>query len=211
MKSSPVHQPLRPLPARGTRSWLRRMRLSLLLLIVLPFPTGELCAADPQTLSEPQIKAGFLFNFTRFVEWPASAFPTSTSPFLICIVGSQSVTDLLAEIAAEKAVGGRTLKIESMNSTDDLRGCQILFLGVTEERRAARILGSVKGTSVLTVSEVPGFALAGGMIGFVVQENRVKLEMNVDAAGRTGLRVSAKLIAVSRLVSPNSTTGGTSK
>ena len=182
--------------------------LWLALLFCLIFLVLNAFAADPQRLSESQIKAGFVFNFTRFVDWPASAFGTPASPFLVCVVGAAPLAGLLVETAVGKAVGGRILTIKSMKPTEDLRTCQVLYLGATEERQTARILEGVKGSSVLTVSDIPRFAPAGGMIGFFIQENKVKLEINLEAATHEGLRVSSKLIAISRLVSRNSALGG---
>ena len=184
------------------------MLLPLLVLLVMVSSAAKVNATSAQVLSESQIKAGFLFNFTRFIEWPDHAFATPTSAFSVCIIGATPLVDLLTQAAMGKVVNGRSLTIRGVKSTDDLHTCQILFLSMTEERRAAHILESVKGMSVLTVSEIPGFAAAGGMIDFVVEENKVKLEMNVDATSHTGLKVSAKLIAVSHLVSGHSSIGG---
>jgi hypothetical protein len=174
----------------------------ILMLILASAATSF--AADPETLTEYQIKAGFFFNFTRFVEWPEDAFATPTSPIVACIVGETPLTDLLTGVALGKVVNGRTVSITRLKPTDDFRGCNLLFVSEAAERRTAEILARLKKTNTLTVGETPGFPLAGGMINFSIQDNRVKLEMNLDAATRAGLKVNSKLIAVSRLVSPNS-------
>jgi YfiR/HmsC-like len=173
-------------------------------MLFLMLAPGTSFAADPQTLSEYQIKAGFFFNFTRFVEWPESAFETATSPILACITGETPLTDLVTDVAVGKIVNGRAVSIRRVKASDDLRRCNLLFISAAEERRAAEILAGLKKTSTLTVGETPGFAQAGGMINFSIQENRVKLELNLDATTRAGLKVNSKLIAVSRLVSHNS-------
>ena len=178
-----------------------------LALFCLVSIVGHASAADPQPLSESQIKAGFVFNFTRFVDWPSSAFATPASPFLVCILGAAPIAALLAETAAGKEVSGRRLTIKSKKPTDELRGCQVLYLGAIEERQEILVLEIVNGSNALTVSEIHGFAPAGGMIGFVVQENKVKLEINLEATKHAGLKVSSKLIAVSRLVSRDSALG----
>ena len=196
------------------RDWTRPRRYfsgkthSWLALFCLMSIIGSARAEDLQSLSETQIKAGFVFNFTRFVEWPGSAFATSTSPFMVCVVGAAPLAELLTKTSAGKAVDGRPLTVKSMKPTDDLRVCHVLYLGATGERQEIRALEILKDSSVLTVSEIHGFALAGGMIGFVVQENKVKLEINLEAATHAGLKVSSKLIAVSRLVSRSSALGG---
>lgn len=175
----------------------------MLMVFLMLAPAGRSFAADPQTLTEYQIKAGFFFNFTRFVEWPESAFATATSPILACVVGETQLTDLLIDVAAGKVVNGRTVSIRRVKPSDDLRVCNLLFISAAEQRRTAEILGSVK-INTLTVGETPGFAQAGGMINFSIQENKVKLELNLDTATRAGLKVNSKLIAVSRLVAHNS-------
>jgi hypothetical protein len=188
----------------GFSRFLARRRISPLLMVFLMLaPAGRSFAADPQTLTEYQIKAGFFFNFTRFVEWPESAFATATSPILACVVGETQLTDLLIDVAAGKVVNGRTVSIRRVKPSDDLRVCNLLFISAAEQRRTAEILGSVK-INTLTVGETPGFAQAGGMINFSIQENKVKLELNLDTATRAGLKVNSKLIAVSRLVAHNS-------
>ena len=193
---------------RRHTSWLSGKTYSWLALICLMSIIASACADEPQTLSETQIKAGFVFNFARFVEWPESAFVTFTSPFVVCVVGAGPLAELLTETSVGKAVNGRPFSIKSMKSTDDLRLCHILYLGSLGERQEIRALEPLKGSSVLTVSETHGFAPAGGMIGLVVQENKLKLEINLEAATHAGLKISSKLIAISRLVSRGSALGG---
>jgi hypothetical protein len=194
--------------ARRHRAFARSRMFAVLTVILLLAGERRGFAADPQTLSEYQIKAGFLFNFTRFVEWPAKAFANDRSPIVVCTTGDSEVTELLTEAAAGKVVDGRAVLIRHIKVTEDLRECNLLFVTGAEERRMVWILDRVKGTNVLTVGEFPGFAKAGGMINFFIQENKVKLEINLDAATHADMKISAKLIAVSRLVSHNPATGG---
>jgi hypothetical protein len=189
----------------GFSSLLAPRRVSLLLvLLLLLAQAARSFAADPQTLTEYQIKAGFFFNFTRFVDWPESAFVTASSPILICVLGETPLTDLVTDVALGKVVNGRAVSIRRVKASDDLRQCNLLFISAEEERHTAEILASLKKTNTLTVGETPGFAQAGGMINFSIQENKVKLELNLEATTRAGLKVNSKLIAVSRLVSHNS-------
>jgi hypothetical protein len=176
-----------------------RATISTLLtfLLVLASPT-TIC---PQTLTEYQIKAGFFFNFMRFVEWPDNAFATPTSPIGACVVGDTSMTDLLTDVVAGKLINGRAVSINRLKPTDDLHRCHLVFISAAAERHTAEILASLKKTNTLTVGETAGFPKAGGMINFSIEDNNVKLEMNLDAATHAGLKVNSKLIAVSRLVS----------
>ena len=180
-----------------------RTTISPLLILILA-STAIGLAADPETLTEYQIKAAFFFNFTRFVEWPEDAFATPTSPIVACIVGETPLTDLLTGVAQGKVVNGRAVSIIRVKPTDDFRACNLLFISEAAQRSTSEILARLKKTNTLTVGEIPGFPRAGGMINFSIQDNKVKLEMNLDATTRAGLKVNSKLIAVSRLFSPNS-------
>jgi hypothetical protein len=190
---------------RHIRLLAARTWISPLLILIFMFASAATSfAADPESLTEYQIKAGFFFNFTRFVEWPEDAFATPTSPIFACVVGETPLTDLLTGVALGKVVNGRAVSITRVKPTDDFRDCNLLFVSEAEERRTGEILARLRKTHTLTVGESPGFPRAGGMINFSIQDNKVKLEMNLDAATRAGLKVNSKLIAVSHLVSPNS-------
>ena len=166
-----------------------------------------LAKAQTQPLTESQIKAGFLFNFTKFVEWPPDAFADPGVPLVLGIVGDNPVTDLLVETAAGKIVNGRAVIVRRFKEGQDLRSCHILFVSSSEGKHVPQILETVKGSRVLTVSETSGFVQSGGMINFFVEGNKVRLEINLDAAARASLKISAKVIAVARLVSGESPGG----
>jgi hypothetical protein len=187
----------------------RRADGFLMILAVLFSLSSAGASAETQSeaLSENQIKAGFIFNFTRFVEWPPDAFPDPSAPVVLGVVGEDAVTDLLAEAAEGKVVNGRAVVVKRFKKEQDLRACQILFVGSSEEKHLTQIFEKIKGASVLSVGEVKGFAQAGGVINFFVEENKVKLEINLVAAGRARLKVSAKVIAVARLVTDESRGG----
>jgi hypothetical protein len=156
--------------------------------------------AQSQPLSASEIKASFLFNFTKFVEWPPDAFADPGVPIVLGIVGENPVTDLLIETAAGKTVNGRAVIVRRFKEGQDLRICHILFVSSSEEKHVPQILEKVKGSEILTVSETSGFAQSGGMINFFIEGNKVRLEINLGAAERGRLRISAKVIAVARLV-----------
>jgi len=168
---------------------------------------GTMAKAQSQPLSEYEIKAGFLFNFTKFVEWPPEAFADPSVPIVLGIVGDSPVTELLTETAAGKTVNGRAVVVRRFKEGQDLRSCHILFVGSSEEKHVPQILERVKGSRVLTVSETSGFAQSGGMINFFVEGNRVRLEINLNAAARVRLKISARVIAVARLVAGESPGG----
>jgi len=186
----------------------RGVRLAPILAVLLLCMTPRPMQADGAGgLTESQIKAGFIFNFLRFVEWPAKAFATPSSPITVCVVGESPVTALLHEAVNGKAVEGRAIAVKHLQPGDESHGCHLVFVSAAEARHSGRMLESLKGASVLTVGEVAGFSQSSGILNFSTQDNKVKLEINLDAAAHANLKVSAKLIAVSRLVNEKTTPG----
>ncbi len=151
-------------------------------------------------LSEYQVKAAFLFNFTKFVEWPDGSFENPQAPIVVGIIGDDPFGDDLGRIIAGQKVQGRSLVIRRERWGDDLRRCHVLFVSLSERQHSAQILASIQPASVLTVSDMEGFAEAGGVIEFVTQENRVRFIVNLDAANQGKLRLSAKLLALARVI-----------
>jgi hypothetical protein len=134
------------------------------------------------------------------VEWPPDAFVNSSDPIVLGIIGDSPITDLVTDAATGKSVNGRIVIVKRIKEGQDLRSCQILFVSASQENRTTQILQNLKGSSVLTVGESNGFADSGGVINFFVEGKRVRLEINLGAATRSRLKISAKVIAVARLV-----------
>jgi hypothetical protein len=178
------------------------IRLIVLALWLLTF--SRISAAQSEALTENQIKAGFLYNFTKFVEWPPDSFVDSNVPTVVGVVGDTPITSLVTGAAEGRTVNGRAVIVKQFKLGQDLRGCQILFVSASEEKHMAQILDAIRGSSVLTVSESDGFAESGGVINFFVEGNKVRLEINLEAASRARLKISAKVIGVARLVKDSS-------
>ena len=141
-----------------------------------------------------------MFNFTKFVEWPEGSFNDPAAPIVIGIIGDDPFGDSLMRIVAEQTVQGRWIVIRKERFGDDLRRCHVLFISTSERQHSAQILTSLRDASVLTVSDIDGFAEAGGAMQFVTEENRVRFVVNLDAARQSKLRVSAKLLALARVI-----------
>ncbi|HEY7544552.1 MAG TPA: YfiR family protein [Blastocatellia bacterium] len=150
--------------------------------------------------SEYEVKAAFLFNFAKFVEWPEDAFSDSSSPIIICIVGHDPFNGVLDQTIGGKTVNSRPLVIKRLAYGQDARGCHIIFVCSSEKKRMAQILASFSGTSALTVSDMDDFAQAGGMINFVLENSKVRFQINSTAAARARLRISSKLLTLARKV-----------
>jgi hypothetical protein len=160
------------------------------------------------TLPEYQVKAAYLFNFLKFVEWPEEAFPDPLAPIVIGICGEDPFGNSLPQVIIGKTVQGRDLVIHKYRASEDMRGAHILFLGPTEKKRFPQILSGLHGASVLTVADTEGFLEAGGMIQFVSENDRVRFAINVDAASRAKLKMSSKLLSLAKVVGGNGKEAG---
>ncbi len=151
-------------------------------------------SASAQQLDEYEVKAAFLYNFTKFVEWPAQ----SNSPFAICIYGDDPFGPTIDQLVRGKSVGGRFIIIRRLKEPIEARQCQIAFVTRSEEAKAQKLVEAVQGTPVLTVGERSKFGKLGGMIFLVMQDNHVSVGVNVPAAEKAGLKLSAKLMSVAK-------------
>jgi YfiR/HmsC-like len=152
-------------------------------------------------LTPSEVKAVFLVNLVKFVEWPDAAFATAREPITFGIVGADPLANALSRTVYGQSVKGRVLAVRKYDFGDDLRRCQVLFVSASEQARVPQILASVLGASVLTVSDTERFAEAGGVVQFAVDEDRVHFSVNRDAAMQAKLQISAKLLTLSRVVS----------
>lgn len=169
-------------------------------LALVPLLGAAPSAEAPKGSREYQIKAAFLFNFARFVEWPVAAFPSADSPLKLCILGEDPFGAALDETVRGERVRERQLVVQRLAEVVDVSSCQLVFLSASERGRFPEILGELVSKSVLTVSEVEDFAAEGGMINFVLVDNRVRFEINPSAAKRSGLKVSSELLRLGRIV-----------
>jgi hypothetical protein len=190
-------------PSRSSR----RMTAVTLRAILSLFVLMARCAGQDAASTEYQVKAAYLFNFAKFVEWPPSAFRTPNSPLVICVLGSNPFGSDLEGSIAGKTVGGRRLEISHLPRGLDARSCQIVFIASSERGQVREILQQLTGTSALTVADTSGFTDDGGMINFVWEGDRVRFEANVDAAEHAHLRLSARLLTVAKLVVGKSQAG----
>lgn len=151
--------------------------------------------ARPQEPGDYRIKAAFLFNFAKFVEWPDAG----TGPLDICIAGDDPFGSLLDDTVKGKTINARPVEIKRDKTGKNLQGCHIVFISASE-RHASAILDSLRDSSTLTVGESPGFASDGGIINFALRENRVHFEINTDVAERAHLKISSRLLSLATIV-----------
>lgn len=176
---------------------LRRASVRRILLAVVVCLAG-FCSVAAEQPREYEVKAAFLLNFTKFVEWPAAAFADERSPLTICILGDDPFGPALDHIVKGEEVNGRSIAVERIRRTPRAQACQVLFIPKTE-KEVRRIL-SAAGPGVLTVGEGEGFLRDGGMVAFVIDNRRVRFDIRHSAAGAATLNISSKLLSVARLV-----------
>jgi len=157
-------------------------------------------AAQAQSATEYQVKAAFLFNFAKFVDWPVDAFASADSALQICVLGQDPFGRDFEQVIVDKTVNGHRIEIAHPDGVPQARACQILFIAASETAHLRAILAGLKGASVLTVGDAPGFAILGGVINFVLDDGRVRFEINVKAAELAHLKISARLLTVAKVV-----------
>jgi hypothetical protein len=150
--------------------------------------------------SEYTVKLAFLYNFTKFVEWPPDSYRAPSSPLLICVVGHDPFSQVLEAELRTKNVEGHPVEVRSLKPNDKLNLCQIVFVPATEKQHADRIVSGLKGSNTLTVGETDGFAVQGGIINLTVEANKVHFEINRLAAARAGLKISSRLLSIAKIV-----------
>ncbi len=156
-------------------------------------------AADERMPREYEVKAAFVYNFTKFVEWPAASFANERAPFNICILGSNPFGKGFDPIRS-KTVNNRAVVIRDIDDTGDAGGCQLVFVSSSEQPHMAAVLASLDKRSVLTVADMKNFAQSGGMINFVLAENKVRFNINTRASNRAGLKISSHLLKLAKTV-----------
>jgi hypothetical protein len=176
--------------------------VSHLAVTALPATTP---APSPQAVSEYKVKAAFLFNFAKFVEWPERDHDRDS--VTLGVVGLDPFGESLDEVVRGKTVGTKPIAIRRFAGIDELEPCDILFISQSETSRLEEILKALDGTATLTVGEDDEFALRGGIIRFFIQESKIRFEINLEAAEHEGLQVSSKLLQVARTV-PGKNRGG---
>src|SRR5690348_14171777 len=178
---------------------LLRVVLAFCLVLVHAFTPGG-AAGQQDSAGEYELKAAMLYNLTRFVEWPASAYADAQAPTVLCILGQDPFGGSLASIVSKQAVNGRRTEIRHISNDKETRGCHVVYVSSSERKNIVPILSTLKGASVLTVGEMAQFAVRGGMIQFSLEEKQVRFEINLEAASEADLKISSRLLVLARVV-----------
>jgi uncharacterized protein DUF4154 len=195
-----LRESLRPKIGKSRRRETARFCVQFCAVAVL-LSTGSI---PPQPQSAPsveyQVKAAFLFNFAKFIEWPSDAFPDAKTPITLCVFRYDPFGSALDEVIRGKTINNRELAARRIDELSQLKGCQLVFVSGREDRLLSETLNNVKGASVLVVGEGAEFAERGGGVEFFLEENKLRFAINVDAVQRARLQVSSKLLALARIV-----------
>lgn len=153
-----------------------------------------------QQYSENEVKAAFLCNFSKFVEWPSGSFFTSDSPIIIGFLNDSALAKTTEKLASNMNIGGRRLQIIQYKSIEQATHCNILYISPLEKEQLPDILKKISGLPVLTVSETIGFCQLKGMINFSKSKNRFGFEINVNSTKRAGIKISSKLLGLATII-----------
>jgi len=157
---------------------------------------------------EAQIKAAFVYNFLKFVDWPADTFHNAQEAFVVAIVGEGDTADAAERFLEEKQLGARPIVVRRVKWDQPLAGVHAVLVTEHDGKRLRRVLDAATAASALSIGEGEDFALHGGVIGLLVDEHKVRFDIDTDAAQAAGLRVSSKLLALTRVVHSSASRSG---
>lgn len=176
----------------------RPLAIGMFLLAVISCPGKACCGENPKP-TEYEVKAAYIYNFAKYVEWPSGTLQDRSKTIHVCVIGDDPFGPSLTALNG-KRVGEKSVRIRRNTSLHDLQGCEILFISDSEEERLAQIVKTINGTLVLTIGDSEGFAGRGVMINFYLENNKVRFEINPKAALHAGLRISSNLLRIARIV-----------
>lgn len=185
-------------PYRAHTPLLRRIFTTCYLLLFGCLLSPMVCAGE-QMATEFAIKAAYLYNFTQFVQWPASAFVGADNSFRFCVAGENPFGAQLTPLS-KRHYDGRPIKLVHLSSEGEMQDCHLVYVSKAFNPCSSPILKHIRKRPVLTVSSLPDFAAHGGIIGFVTIDNKVRLQINPKAAQRANIKLSAKLLEVASVI-----------
>ncbi|SDP88358.1 protein of unknown function [Rhodoferax sp. OV413] len=181
---------------------MARTRRMALLLAVPFFAAGVWAAAGSANEIENQVKAAYLYKFAAYVEWPATVFVQADTPLTIGILGAEAIAAELGNLKSTQPMQNRALEVKRLKPGEALTGVQILFIGRQENGRLKSLLDSIQSQSMLVVTESAGALDAGSVINFLPVGDRIRFEVSVQNAERSGLKISARLLGVAQKIEP---------
>ncbi len=188
----------RPLTESSSGGNSLALKIAVGCLLSLCFLGPLSSTVQGQSFSEYQVKAAFLYNFAKFVDWPGDALGNGNGPLVIGVIGDDPFGGALDQAINGKTVKGRTLVVRRLKWGQDLRSCHVLFISSSEQKRLREIIESLRGASVLTVGDMGQFNQHGGIINLILEANKVRFEINSRGADQARLRISSKLLSLAK-------------
>ena len=188
-------------PLAGPRSSWRPLRCVALIAVFSLLVSGGGERINAQTTAEEyRIKAAFIFHFAQLVDWPAETQTSTDNSLVLCTLGEDPFQGTLEVTVAGKAIGNRVIRIRHLGEPGDMQACQILFLGKAQSKRIPMLVTDLHNAPVLTVGETAGFLDAGGMIRFLLEEDKVRFDINLNAAELARLKIGSRLLFLAKHV-----------
>jgi hypothetical protein len=150
-----------------------------------------------QDVTEPALKAAFIYNFAKFTEWPADVVPAA-QPFVMCVVGDAAVSDALERTVKGRMVAGHTMAVSDVAPAEPQRLCHVLYVSQVTASQAAQLVAPLRDVPVLTISDVDGFTELGGIAQFFYEHGQLRFSVHVESAKRAHLQISSRLLALAR-------------
>lgn len=171
-------------------SWTHLLPLLILLL--------QSASAHGEPVSEYQVKGAYLYNFTKFVTWPPTAFARQQDPFRLCVLGQNPFGQLL-EILTKKSVNNKRISVDYLGDIQQVAGCHLLFVARSEQEKLPEILAAIQEQPILTVGDMPDFVQQGGMIHFILVNDTLRFVINQETALEAGLKINAMLLQIGQV------------
>lgn len=176
------------------------IRLVLWCVLAVQAAVPQLAVAQGDSAGEYELKAAILYNLTRFVEWPPTAYSSPQAATVLCILGRDPFGQSLSSIVSKQSANGRPVLVRHARNDKEIGGCHVLYISASERKQVVQILSTASGSSILTVGEITQFAVRGGMIQFGLEDKEVRFDVNLDAASQAGLKISSRLLVLARVV-----------
>jgi hypothetical protein len=173
----------------GRASLPTRLLLSMLLVCA----SFSAWSVEPETTREYALKAAFVFNFAKFIEWPAHAFASADAPIVVGVLGETPLAAALETVVKDRRINGRSVLVRRVREARELAPCHILFVSAADVSEFVQLRRNMPDSPLVTVGETSAFMASGGTISFLVLESKVRFEINIGAAERAGLKVSSQL------------------
>src|SRR5688572_2983777 len=173
---------------------MRKPSITRMLICLLACLFVNMKPLQTETAPEYQVKAVFLFNFTQFIEWPATSFNSADSPLVIGILGKDPFGNFINETIQGESVNGHPLTVKRFENVQEIQTCHVLFISETDKDNLKKIFGALEKKNILTVGDANNFARYGGMIRFITEDRKTRLRINLDATKQANLVISSKLL-----------------